>query len=300
LIQKLKMFSSSSIETAAAGVTSPQIAQTCSSFAQNCGQFVIDKVAPVVTAAAVGLAGGVALSHTSPPEGVSAQEAMESKRAVISPVESAMEAGLKATKKHRKRAVQPAVVETEPTVAPSPVEPTPTSSPSAPPSDGGEGSGTDGRGNQPVTAPTPTGPPPFSAALGFGSVRGSSVYSNAAEVRCSDMDIEQTLSATMAHGDKTYGALLDLDAQAAAIGFDLSVYPEGDKYGPDVEYSGSGTRTSLTQNAARALLEYSGSYTNTDYDANRNGVPGSGTFVLRLELDCSASAIVDQTLQLSA
>ena len=296
LLQKLKLFTTSSIETAAAGVAPPTIAQSCSTVLQSCGTFVVEKFVPVATALAVGAAGGAVAATQQRSESVPSETAKPAALSVREDTATKVKAHVQ-----RKKEESAPVVAPEPVASATPTaEPSPAASPSEVDEAGGQAGGSQGREEQPPTTPTPAGPPPFSAALGFGATRSSTVYSQTAEVSCGDIEVEQLLSATMAHGDKTYGALVELDVDGDSVDFALNVYPEGDKYGPDVDYEADGVQTSITQTSERALLEYSGNYANTDYAAHRHGVPESGSFTLRIELDCATATVVNETLVLSA
>ena len=298
LLQKLKLLSSSSVETAAAGVTSPQLAASCSSIAQQCGQFVVDKVFPVATALGVGLAAGVAVSK--PPTREATTQVADAKPTIL---KSAPVTTSKITKKRAHREVK----ETEaPLVAPAPVTspsaaatPAPAESPAAEPGEGTDPPAQEGNANPPSGAPTPAGPPPFSPALGFGATRALPARSNYAEVDCAAGAVDQELRAAIAHGDENYPATFSLDADASAVDFELFVYPEGEN-GADVTYAGEGTKSASTMSGDRLILDFSGSVRNSDApDADWKDLPEPTRFDLRIELDCSTFTVVAESLLLS-
>ena len=293
VLQRLKLFGSPNVEHAATGLASPQVVSSCSTLAQQCGQFMVDKVAPVVTALGVGLAAGVAVGNA--PEPPAPREIVATKpSAVPSKVREGSDKKERPEDGHGS-AEEQVVPEPVVTTSPSP-EGSPTGEPSEDPA-GAPGNEGEPR-NTPSASPSPT--PLLSPSIGFGTPRASMAREHSYSMDCASGRLDQDLVATMAHGEKTYPVALDVDANSGGVRMTLLVYPEGE-HDADVEYSATGSRVEATQHGDRLTLAFSGTYDNTDApDANWKQLPESGTFDLRVELDCSASSVVSETLTLSA
>lgn len=305
LLQRFRDMPAASMEQAAYGTTSaPQLAASCSAILHQCGQILAERVGPALAGASLAVAGigasTAATANEAPVKVVdAAHESVALRMAGKQPVDTK---GMTRKKNDRKtkdaRDGSEAVV---PVPAASP-SPTPEPSPSAPGSTEGESGGStppEQGNNQPPSTPTP---PPFAPALGFGTPRSAPARSHSSSMDCAATTFEQSLATTMAHGDKTYFAALDLDGDSHSADFELVVYPDSatDASGATVTYDGDATLASFTRSGSRLLLEYSGYYTNTDApDAEWKELPESGTFRIRLELDCTASSVITETVQLS-
>ncbi|HYI44990.1 MAG TPA: RNA polymerase sigma factor [Actinomycetota bacterium] len=294
LIQRLKGMPPAAAEGAALSSTSaPQLVTSCSTILQHCGQFIAEKAVPGALALGVGLFAGTSVARTEPaPVEMAKPVVTEKKDPNVG--ERFNRPAMKKKADRKKSAAEAPVVpvaQPSPTTAPTP-EPTPTG---APPAEQGEqpSGGQNGGGS----GPTPTTPPPFSPAMGFGTARPAPVSWNHIEVDCDAMTLHQDLEAGFWHGDQMYTADLDLDADGHKTNFELLVYPDG----ADVEYTGTGSIQSITQSETTLRMEYSGTYTNTDApDAKWKDLPVSGTFHISVELDCTASSVITETVQLSA
>jgi RNA polymerase sigma-70 factor (ECF subfamily) len=307
LLQRFKDVPATSVEQAAysSSAAAPQLAVSCGTILQHCGQFFAERVGPALVGGALAVA-GIGTAAAGPNEVIVRVATEEASLPAISgklPIDSRIEekAIHTRTKKkddHSSPAEAPAVTPVaEPTASPSP-DPVPTDAPPA--EDGGEDPSSPPPGDgshSPGDEPSPE-PPPFAPAMGFGSTRSAPAAWNHVEVNCDAGTVHQDLDASFAHGDKTYPVSLDLDA-AGDVRFNLLVYPDGEK-GADVEYSATGSQMSAARDGSKLTLEYSGNYANTDYDAEWKELPEKGSFHLTIELDCAASAVAAETLLLSA
>jgi len=281
-----------------------QTAPVCTSALQQCGQYLVDKVAPVLTAAVVGAtAAGAAASPVSTPEttsttsraldlgdGLRTDDDLGSGRVrsmVARRDASSITTAPSAGHPEEKRDV-PAPAAT-PTAAPtSSSTPGPGAASDAPPggSDTAHG-GTEG------TATIPPAPP-FTAAVGF--ERGSPIAYRAPEtysstVDCSQSFLDQRLATVIQDGDDTYPVEIVLRWRPSGMG----VWTTISKGGKTVTYPAAVYLTDRQEAGKITQLAFAGTYGGHP-DADAAGLPQNGQLHAQLSVDCAASSVVDEAL----
>lgn len=280
--------------------TSVQVAPTCTSAFQQCGQYVAERVAPIFTAAVMGAAvGGAAVAKSSRPVAkertqVASEERLSYRAGSSSVLASSerptkSEIGARGTEEPEAPAPEKVVAPPSPQPSPSqpseaPVaEPTPTPSPT------------------PTDSPKPTKPvrEPFAAALGFeGASTPPTVQpsSNKTWVDCDPTAIRQRLGTTFSHGSESYPAHLSLVADASSLSLQLSIW----KAGTEIYYTGEGSLSGGSRTGSDLLLEFTGSYRTGNQEARDSaGLPINGTFVLQVTLDCAWDEMTSESLTFS-
>ncbi len=295
-------------QVAQAAATTAQVAPSCASAFQQCGQYVAERVAPIFTAAVIGAAaGGAAVASSSEPApaprvGTRSAEAVSDGFRATSVLGSRLGskvAGASGDGNHQ-RAKGDGEVAAEPGSAPAPLpapEPTPSASPTPSPATS--------PAPEPSASPTDTSKSekparePFKAALGFD--RGQPIApvapsSNRTWVDCDPVAVEQRLETTFSDGDTSYPAVLSLDADGSSIAIGLSIWKDGH----EIYYTGGGSITGWSRSGSDLYLEFAGTYRTGNKEAEDSlGLPGSGNFDVRLELDCAWSELVSESVVFS-
>jgi hypothetical protein len=308
-IQRLRGLESSSVEhVAQGGLSNVQVITSCSTLMQSCGQFVAERVAPIVTAGFVGVATMGAVAGAPADQAAASSQGATSARGsnhlrVLHPNWARTDdKGHGHTKTEDGSEVKPAPVP-EPTPSPSPTTtPTPAPVPA----------------EEPVSAPDPGQAPPepepslgpaavareTSSYLGFDRgqpVPKGTIASSSATVDCDGASVFQQMETTLANGSNAYATSFRAEAGSSSVALSLNVWPRGPS-DANVQYNATGTliqETRATQD--EMTLRYSGTYSNSDApDAEQAGLPSSGGFVLDFVLDCRTSAVVSVSLLLEA
>lgn len=278
--------------------SSAQIAPTCTTTFQQCGQYVAERVAPVFTAVVVGaVGGGMAVARSSrPAQPVKVQT--ESSR--ISTVELAEpEAKTGAPKAHVERpqtnAAAPDPEKAEEPAQPAQPSPQPAATPVPEPSSSPS--------TTPSPAASPTAPPkpekpvrePFMAALGFdraGPPQPAAPSSNKTVVDCDPVWFEQRLEIAFSDGEQSYPAAFSLRGGSSGAELQLSIW----KSGREIYYTGAGTLEGGSRDGDQLSLEYRGTYQTGNKEAEDSlGLPGSGSFAIYLTLDCTYSELLTES-----
>ncbi|MGH2808039.1 MAG: sigma-70 family RNA polymerase sigma factor [Actinomycetota bacterium] len=299
LFQRFRSFESIAKEPVASQAlgSTAQAAPACTTALQQCGQYVAEKLAPVLTVALVGAAAtGAVPSTASQPVGDQIAREDTSKVTTMLGLDEPASTQVGKTSRKKKR-VQPVITEEpapgpvvpQPTAAPEPTPADPEPSPtSAPPEEGTPGSQPD---NSPSPSPTPQ---PFKVSVGFD--RGTTIprvlpLNQTTSVSCGTFGVRQHLETVIYDGAASYPATIDLVADA----YDVSVYITIYKDGYEVFYQGPAYTSAYTRTGNNLHVTYQGTY-GTDPDADKAGLPHSSTLWVDMRLDCAASSVVDEAL----
>ncbi|MDP9067852.1 MAG: sigma-70 family RNA polymerase sigma factor [Actinomycetota bacterium] len=295
---------------AQAVTTTAQVAPSCTSALQQCGQYVAERVAPIFTAAVIGAAaGGAAVAGTGTPA---------APRAEIASAEAAsQEAGASAVLGTRvgRKVADPASLEKaeqakddsaellsqEPQPAPA-APPAPQPTPSASPTAAPVASPTP-QPSDPPTEPSKTEKPvrePFAASLGFdryGTPPAVVPSSNRTWVDCDPVVMKQRLESVFSDGEKSYPAVFSLSADSSSATIALSIWKDG----REIYYTGSGSLSGGSREGSDLTLQFTGTYRTGDQEAQDSlGLPGSGSFVASLGIDCGLSELVSESVTFSS
>jgi RNA polymerase sigma-70 factor (ECF subfamily) len=311
-LQRLRGIENSSVEhVAQGGLSNVQVITSCSTIVHQCGQFVAERVAPIVTAVAV--AGVASMGAATSGRGDEAAASSAKETSVQATATRALTELLiedkktedhkqeKETKKVSSETDAPTAPAAEPTSSP-----TPTTTPTPAPPPGGSEQSAPGAGQAPPVlqpAPSPT-PRTVTSYLGFNrgqSVPKGTVKTNTASVNCDGSSVSQQMETTLADGSSAYPTSFQANAGSSSVSLSLTVWPRGSS-GGNVQYDATGTLIQENRNSDDQMtLRYSGTYTNRDApDAEQAGLPDSGGFVLDFALDCRTSAVVSVGLLLEA
>ena len=271
---------------------SSQVVASCAGALQQCGQFVAERAAVLVTAtmfSAVVATGGTA-SPAPLPAPAAALELTTSQLHGES-----NEKGPPSRKLHSREPQG-----TEAPGAPGAPLPSATPLPNPSPSPSPSMSPTPDPSPSPSTSPTPTPPPPPVAtdpAIGFD--RGTEVpsvvpVSNSYQIDCGAWTIHQELETRISDGDASYPIVLNLDfRESFGIGFTI------EKAGRSVAYSGGAAMIEKEKGPQTTTFEFRGSYGTGDSAASRADLPESGLFTAKLVLDCATLRVVTERLVFS-
>jgi RNA polymerase sigma-70 factor (ECF subfamily) len=289
-----------------------QTVVTCSSVMQQCGQFVIDKVMPIGTAALLGTATGAALTQQSPPTNVP-----ERTQTVAAEEDAMLLTRVLAKRTHTEKINRPDVkpvappAETdepadEPPVAEEPVvtDPEPTTEPE--PETPAEPDG----GTEPAPAPEP--PPPPAPPVGFSLALALDGPAEAGSCTCAGpngaasssvgitsagiQSFDQVLQGTMSANGHEYGAWVDHSTSSGsshAMEFRLMT-ADGTHF-----YSASGTLTDRTLTAWNGwTYTYKGTYRVSSHPGGAAPMPTTGTYMLTVSASWEQNRIVATTISL--
>ena len=280
-----------------------QAAPACTSAIQQCGQYVADKLAPVITMALVATAAtgaGPATPAASSPDNASSGSATSVQRALGLKPDAAPKA--RARNRAALRPDQDEGAEAAPVAPerePQP-EPAPEPSEEAPPAPPEPGSGGDGEITPPSSSPSPpTAAQPPAVGFDWGRVIPQRApKSSYVTLDCGNLSLEQRLETVVDDDDSpvTYPALLQLRLKAAdnpQFEVALSVA----KNGQEIHYSGLGSISKEVWSGTSIDLELRGTYsTPSEYAARNADLPASGAVHAALRIDCAARSVVTQTV----
>ena len=282
-----------------------QVAPACTSALQQCGQYMVERVAPIVTAAIVTAAGVTSHAATTPPRPEQNRTATTAVSAKSSPANSFK---VLSQTNSRKEAEPSRVKAPAPTKA-APVAPTPeaTSTPETTPEP--EASPTPAESPPPPSPPAPSGTPkaapqPFAPAVGFDYGRpvvGRTPRSHTAAVSCSKDQLDQRLETVVEDDDSavTYPAVLVLNwdaATASALSMELTVW----KNGHEIYYSGTADLADGSYPEGQRKMSFMGNYGTLNEQARSMDLPTSGRFTAALTLDCAALSVITESVVLGA
>lgn len=290
LLHRLTRFEDATREHVARSVSPvSQAASTCAGAFQQCGQFIGERAAMLVTVTMIGAVattggGASAVSPPTPPVTVvEAAPLTEMLTAATGPKD------VDRDRKARQDLDSGSAASTPPTEAPEVVPPpgvTPTPSPTPAPTP------------SPTPTPGPTPPPPpvvaTDPAIGFdrGQEIASTVpASNVYQVDCSALSVHQDLTTTISDGTAAYPISMTLDFHSS-FGIDFTI----SKDGHDVRYSGGATMLSMHKGSQVTEFEFRGSYGTGSEGASRADLPESGLFTAKLALDCDTSRVITEKL----
>ena len=307
LIEKMRGLDTATREHAAEVVTVTQSVTSCTSMLQQCGQYVSQHVATVVTAAIVGTAAGAASQAATAPARPEETSSPAADRQPQAPARGSYKVLSQTTS--REAEVDEAKVEKEvrPTVevAPSPEpSPEPAQSPTAAPAPAAEPSPEPVPSTPAPTESPRTAPQPFAPAVGFDygrPVTGRTPRSHTATVSCTSDVLEQRLETVIEDDDSsvTYPALLQLKWEASNSGrlsLEFTVW----KNGHEIYYSGLGYLVDGSYPEGQRKLEFVGNYGTLNEQAKSMDLPASGRFTASLTLDCAALSVITESVVLGA
>ncbi|MDQ4145819.1 MAG: sigma-70 family RNA polymerase sigma factor [Actinomycetota bacterium] len=278
-------------DTASMMASGTQTISACSALLQSCGQFVGERVTPVLLGVMLGAGaiGGAVGAESAPQPSVAAQPQAERQ---LVPLPQA--------KQHRRpqkdgtalQVVTPTSL--QPEGAPSPVEtPATTPSPAASPPEQPAAQATPSPKPSPTSTDTPApATPPTPPALGFdrgGPIPSAQPKTSVVSVDCDTMKVHQRLDTTIHDGDSVHPALFVFTSGAV----ELTVW----KNGHEVGYTGGASLVKKSSSKGALALSYRGSYgwNGTGHPKNVN-LPDSGRLEVDLILDCTKGSVVTETV----
>ncbi|MBA2312978.1 MAG: sigma-70 family RNA polymerase sigma factor [Actinobacteria bacterium] len=307
--------------TQAAFTASPAVT-SCGAALQQCGQFMSERVATVVTAVVVGTtaaAAGVATIHDAP----RAAEAAPWEPAGAPSTDSPRPTGAapRTTPSTLQRATTPigarlppdALTEEEAPLDPAPVdeeapeiveeapvaeEPVPVETPAPEP--------TDPEAEPPPVEPEPSGEPeppvqsrtPFMTAVGFNrgiGIPGVRPESHATALDCGSKRMEQRLLTIVSDGEKTYPASLFLQLDGE-LRIELTIRRDAG----DIIYTGEADLRSTSVADGITDMSFLGGYRTANREAqDALGLPLSGSLSANFHLDCSSDSVISELLVFS-
>ena len=290
--------------TAQAVSSVAQAAPACTTALQQCGQYVTERLAPVLTAALIGAAAaGPAVPAPASP---AADEGPRVTR-VDDEIELSVSQEI-SREKQRSMTVgakdhEDVAASEEPPAVPPPgaepgAEPTPSPTEAPPPHEeptsGEPSSGDDeaqgSTGGQAVFEP----PQPLMVAAGFD--RGTvftprQPTTQAGTLDCSRSYLDQALTTEIEDGAKTYPAEISLRWRPTG----LSMWVEITAGDYEISYPGAAYVTELQESGNELRLVFEGTY-GSHPDAQRAGIPEDGPLRVEMSLDCAASSVIHETL----
>lgn len=284
------------VVNAAASQSAP-VASICSGVLQQCGSFMVDKVAPVVTTLAFGGASALAGVGSAPAPRVESAVVVED--AVVDGAGALVARAPRAP--HHPDAVVPVVTAPAPSAAPTAPpsaapteEPIPTAAPSEAPASASPPppSGT-------VTTPreTTATPVPFMPELYFQQGQTptrSAPAAHTVHVDCATGVIEQAMSARISDHEGSYPVDLHLKTGST---FEITFTVE--KKGFAVNYTGGGVLVSRSSTGNETYLTFNGRYGTGGTAADSAGLPVNGSIRIEIGLDCSAQSLITESVVLT-
>lgn len=286
------------VVNAAASQSAP-VASLCSGVLQQCGTFVVQKVAPIATTM---MFGGASALAGVPIPGSPAQPAASA---------VAEEAPLAADRVGAQRDRDADTTEPEdrvlattepaptaaPTASPAPeptASPSPSASPSAPPATASPPppSGT-------VTTPreTTATPAPFVPEIYFqqGQIpTRRAPRSHSSSVNCATRVVDQTMSAEISDHEGSYPIDFWLETGST---FEITFTVV--KKGFAVNYSGGGALIAESNSGNDLYLTFNGRYGSGGTAAESAGLPVNGSIRVELGLDCTAQSLITESVVLT-
>lgn len=288
-----------------------QVAPACSNVVQQCGQYMLDKLAPALTVAiltstAVAPAVMPSSDQSNEPSFASARRSEDSvtnsqpeaPRSRVAMKEERSDRAMVASRSTDSDDAAPQP-EAAPTPSPTP-EPTPTPTTAPPPAGTGSSDGSgDGTEASPAPAPTPRGP--FMPTIGFNwgrPIPARAPNANEAKVDCQNMSVTQRIETVVEDDDSAavYPALLIVKAGRTTATIELTVW----KNGVEIYYVGRGELVALDNPSADSLaIRYRGDYGTINQEVHSMDMPDEGAFDLDVGLDCARRQLITESLRLN-
>ena len=286
-----------------------QTVVTCSSVMQQCGQFVLERVAPVATVALLGTATGAALTQpgtpgTSTPDRPTVEAREEGEPSMqLTRVLAKRTATREAPKREVGAQVPPAEPEEPPAEEVPPAEePVPPAEEPAPPEEGTTSGGTDAPA--PTSTPAPPAPPPpppgFSLALALeGDAEAGSCTcvepnrastSNVGITSASIQSFDQVLHGTISADGNDYGAWIRHNSTSGtAHSMEVRVRASEGAY----FYSATGNLVSREQTEWEGwTYTYRGTYRLSSSPGGGPAMPASGSYTVTVSASWEENRIV--------
>jgi RNA polymerase sigma-70 factor (ECF subfamily) len=282
--------------THAVASQSAPVVSVCSGLLQQCGSFVVERVAPGI--ATVILGGATALA--SPLTGGGPAPSPEPSRApsiadvvlggadrAAAPEDEAK--GIGAT-------TAPAPTTAPPVPAPS-ATPSESPSPTAPPSQAPETASPPPASGTAAPRPTPT-PAPFQPVFYYEYGQTPTPRTpvvNDVQVNCARLTVNQLVTAEISDHEGAYPITADLETSGSRFEIAFTVR----KKGFDVNYSGGGALISQSNTGNGLQLTFNGRYGTGGTAADSAGLPMNGSVRIELGLDCTAQSLVAESVVLT-
>jgi hypothetical protein len=281
-----------------------QAVASCSNVIQQCGQFVLERVAPVATAALLATPTVAALAHQDTPADITSNQTVVETRENDSMTLTRALAKRTGTKETRQQTVstgEPTEPTEEPVEPESPVveepvapDPEPTTDPESETPDGEEEPGTE------ATPPPPSPPPGLSVSLALeGSTEAGSCaclepnQASSSYIGMTSAGIqkfEQVLRGTMSTDGHDYGVWI---RHFTTTGTDHSMEVRVNTSEGGYFYSASGNFVSREQTAWNGWTYiYRGSYKTSSYPGHPETMPSSGTYTVTVSASWEENRIV--------
>ena len=281
--------------THAVASQSAPVVSVCSGLLQQCGSFMVERVAPAVGAAFLGTATALA----SPLIGSPSQPPQPKVTAPTLANAISEDASRLARDDHR--------VTAPPTAAPNPTTAPPTPAPSAAPTESPEP--TASPSSAPATAspppaegtaapkPAPT-PAPFQPTCYYQygqSPTPRAPVANAVKVSCEKLTVEQSITAEISDHEGSYPITADMETAGSRLEIVFTVR----KKGFDVNYTGGGVLVGQSNTGNGIQLTFNGRYGTGGTAADSAGLPMNGSIRVELALDCTAQSLVAESVVLT-
>jgi RNA polymerase sigma-70 factor (ECF subfamily) len=282
------------VVTTAASQSAPVVSM-CSGLLQQCGSFMVEKVAPLATTM---ILGGAALASPASPS--SAPDPQPSGTPLA--IGSVLDPAPAAPRAHDDKTA----TEAPATDAPAPSAP-PTETPVALPPPSEDPSAAPSEAPAPASPPPPSGtmapkesttpPPPFLPAFYFQegqSPTAKAPVAHTASVDCSKLTVSQTVTAEISDHEGSYPITAQL-----STGSSFQITFTVRKKGFDVNYTGGGALISQSNTGNELRLTFNGRYGTGGSAAESAGLPLNGSIRVDLALDCSAQSVIAESVVLT-
>ncbi|HEX2196517.1 MAG TPA: RNA polymerase sigma factor [Actinomycetota bacterium] len=285
------------VVNAAASQSAP-VASICSGVLQQCGSFVVQKVVPLTTSVFLGAGAAVASTGTPP------TPAPERQTVAAGAAHDAAPDGWTRSPSHPAvGGAAPATSDTPaasaPTASPSPTTapsatPSPTSSPSEPPATASPPppSGTATTPRESTATPAPFLPELYFQQGQTPTPRAPVAHS--ARVDCTHRTVDQTMTAEISDHEGSYPIEMRLKAGST---FESAFAVQ--KKGFVVNYTGGGVLINQSNTGDNVHLTFNGRYGSGGTAADSAGLPVNGSIRIELVLDCSAQALIAESVVLT-
>lgn len=282
------------VVNAAASQSAP-VVSICSGVLQQCGTFMVQKVAPVVTTAILGGASAMAspAMHVASP-GPAAVEARETGAEAETSVAARVAAPGQEDEAAPSTAPGPTDAPVAAPTAPPSASPPPSTSPTEPPA---TASPEPPSGTVTPRETPPPAPPPFLPELYFQQGQSPTPLAPVAHtsnVDCDTRVIEQTLSTRISDHEGSYP--IDLRLKTGST-FETAFTVQ--KKGFAVNYTGGGVLIAQSSSGNDLHLTFNGRYGSGGTAADSAGLPVNGSIRIEIGLDCSAQSLITESVVLT-
>jgi RNA polymerase sigma-70 factor (ECF subfamily) len=275
------------------------VASVCSGLLQQCGTFMVERVAPLATTM---ILGGTAWANQGAPPASQPAETSVAQAQLAADVDEID--GIVTQRRTPPELAAPPSAAPSPTSAPGGA-PAPTTSPSEAPAESPapapatasppppEGSVT------PRTTPTPAPTPaPFLPVFYYQygqSPTPRTPVSHVATVDCAQLSVSQSIVAEISDHEGSYPIRARLTTRGSTFEMGFVVV----KKGFEVNYSGGGALISQSNTGNGLHLTFNGRYGTGPAAAESAGLPVNGSLRVELALDCTAQSLIAESVVLT-